>query len=101
MACAWRLFRRLRLILSCTEGQSSGRSGGARVLFGSRGFSVVSQQRAFARELYSKGVERDATSWFALDGVVHPGTGVGFHGAGLCEKQRLQSVLSARAGRHV
>src|SRR5580700_4822271 len=101
MARAWRLFRRLRLILSCPDGQSGGRSNRVRVLFGSRGFSVVSQQRAFAREVYSKGVERDATSWFALSGVVHASTGVGFRDAGLCEKQRLQSVLSARAGRHV
>src|SRR5580698_3463346 len=98
MALESRRFRRSNLILSCTETACS--SAASRKFFRVPEFPVVGKQRATAREMFSKGVERDATSWFALGGVVHPCTGVAFRGAGLCEKQRLQSVLSAAAGRH-
>src|ERR1700676_1389616 len=101
MARGWRLFRRLRLILSCTDGECSRRGIAREFCSGPGGSSVVSQQRASAREMYSKEVERDATSWFALGGVVHPCSGARLRGAGLCEKQRLQSILSAATGRHI
>src|SRR5580700_4322620 len=100
MAPEWRRFRQSRLILSCPDGQCSGR-GIARDFCSDSGSSIGLQRRATAREMYSKGVERDATSWLAVSGVVHPCGGAGFGGAGLCEEQRLQSIVSAEAGRIV
>src|SRR5579863_118616 len=99
MGREWRRFRRSNLILSCTEAACS--SEASRKFCGVPGFPFVWKQRATAREKFSKGVERDATSWFALGGVVHPCGGVGFGGAGLCEEQRIQSILYVAAWRHV
>src|ERR1700730_8799768 len=99
MALEWRRFRRSNLILSCTEAARNREA--SRKFCKVPGSLFVWKQRATAREMSSKGVERDATSWFALGGVVHPCGGVGFGGAGLCEEQRLQSILYVAAWRHV